>query len=1034
MTWLDRLLEELQRRQQEADAQREGRPIPRRDSAPRDRTPRDAGRGGPSGSGAARGNGAEDDWEGRFERPTPVSGRRRGGPRGSGGSGGTGGGSPFGGPVAGGDWGQYRRWIVIGLIVFAALVVLFLLSGAVGLITDVMWYDAIDRRSILTTRLFSQLALFAIGWAAFFVPALISIIAARRIAPRVPVRRLGSLEMPDVSRAVTIGLAVLAGFIGLISAGAWSGIWETVLLWFNGADFGQTDPHFGRDIGFYIFDLPFLRFVQGWAIAALIVIILLTLGVYAAGAMKWQLRLTAPVRAHLSILGALLLIAIAAGYQLDIADLSYSTRGVDGTLQAATYTDLNAQVPAYVILTGVALVAALLMLGNIFARTLWLLALAGGAWLVLSFLVGGLYPTFVQRFTVEPNELNVERPYIADHIAATRSAFELDTIEERQFSGEAPLSRELFDDNAATLANLRLWDYRPLLQTFGQAQIIRRYYDFTDVDIDRYEIDGEQRQLMLSARELNTQLLDDAAKTWTNERLVYTHGFGLTAVPVNAVTSDGEPRYLVSGINRNPDLPIGEPRLYFGEVDNGYQVVRTTTNEFDYPLSDASEDDARTTWNGQTGVSLGNPFARILFALRFGDLNLFISDQMTDDSQILFRRTLSERVQELAPFLVYDHDPYIVSADGRLTWIWDAYTVSNRYPNAQPLADVFPGANYVRNAVKVTVDAYDGSVHFYIADESDPIIAAYAQIFDGMFESMDAMPDELREHVRYPEDLFLAQTESYLLYHVQPDDRGAGTFYNREDVWAMPEVSAQESAGGAVPSEPYYVIMQIPGESEGEFVLIQPMVAANRPNMIAWVAARNDGEHYGQRIAFRFPTDSSTLGPVQVQARIEQDDTISAQFALWDRSGARVIRGNLIVLPMGDSLLYMEPIFLQSEQARFPEFVRVIFVSQNRVAFAETVEDGLAQILGEEAVPPPVEEPPGEEPGGGGGELPSDVAGLVARAQQLYDEAQTALEDGDLGRYQDRIDELASVLEALAELTGVPVESLAPSPAASPGG
>jgi uncharacterized membrane protein (UPF0182 family) len=1020
MTWLDRLLEELQRRQQEADAQREGRPIPPRERAPKP--------GAPGAGTPGRGRADADDSAGRHERPRPV---------GAGGSGGTGrgnGGAPFGGPIAGGDWGQYRRWIIIGLIVFGAFVALLLFTGSVGLITDVMWYDAIDRRSILTTRLFSQVALFGVGWLAFVIPALLSIIAARRVAPRIPVRRLGSIEMPDISRAVTIGLAVLAGFIGLISAGAWSGIWETVLLWFNGGSFGQTDPHFGRDIGFYIFDLPFLRFVQGWVVAALIVIILLTLGVYAAGAMKWQLRLTAPVRAHLSILGALLLVAIAAGYQLDMSELSYSTRGVDGTLQAATYTDMNAQVPAFVILTGVALLAAVLMLANIWFRTLWMLALAGGAWFVLSFVVGGLYPTFVQRFSVEPNELNVERPYIADHIDATRSAFELDTIEERQFSGEAPLSRELFDDNQATLSNLRLWDYRPLLQTFGQAQIIRRYYDFTDVDIDRYEIDGEQRQLMLSAREINTKQLDEAAKTWTNERLVYTHGFGLTAVPVDAVTGDGEPRYLVSGINRNPDLPIGEPRIYFGEVDNGYQVVNTTTQEFDYPLSDASEANAFTTWKGETGVSLGNPISRILFALRFGDLNLFISNQLTDDSQILFRRTLAERVTELAPFLAFDRDPYIVSANERLTWIWDAYTVSNRYPNAQPLADVFPGANYVRNAVKVTVDAYDGTIHFYIADESDPIIAAYARIFPGMFEPLDAMPAELRAHVRYPEDLFLAQTESYLLYHVQPDERGAGTFYNREDVWAFPEASAQESAGGAVPSEPYYVIMQIPGESEGEFVLIQPMVAANRPNMIAWVAARNDDEHYGQRLAFRFPTDSTTLGPVQVQARIEQDDTISAQFALWDRAGSRVIRGNLIVLPMGDSLLYMEPIFLQSEQARFPEFVRVIFVSQNRVAFAESVEEGLAQILGEKSVPPPVDEgPPTEEPGGGG-ELPADVAGLVTRAQELYAEAQAALDAGDLGRYQDRIDELASVLEALAELTGVPVESLSPSPAPSPGG
>ena len=407
------------------------------------------------------------------------------------------------------------------------------LGGLVNLVTDLWWYGALGRTSILTTRLWSQVGLFIVGFLAFAVPAVASIWVARRIAPQVPIRRIGQFEVPDASRAITWALVGVAGLLSLVSAGAWSGSWQTILLFANGGDFGSTDPNFGRDIGFYVFDLPFWRFLQGWATISLIAILLLSLGAYAAGALRWQFRLTAPVRAHLSILGALLLVTVAAGYQLDIPELSYSTSGYE-SIQAATYTDMNAQLPAYQILTFVALAAAALLLLNIWFRTLWALALAGGAWFVLSILVGGLYPAFVQNFQVNPNELNVERPYIAAHIGSTRAAFDLDSIELRDFTGEQDLSESVFAEDAPTIDNLRLWDYRPLLTTIRQDQNLRRYYDFLDVDIDRYQVDGETRQLMLSARELDVEQLADQARTWTNERLVYTHGFGITAVPVDA--------------------------------------------------------------------------------------------------------------------------------------------------------------------------------------------------------------------------------------------------------------------------------------------------------------------------------------------------------------------------------------------------------------------------------------------------------------------------------------------------------------------
>jgi uncharacterized membrane protein (UPF0182 family) len=979
-SWFDKLLEELQRRQAEEDARREGRPLPARE-------PRRVGRGGRGDRGDG-GNGSpppEDD---------PVRFPRR---RGEG-------------------WSA-RRWIVTGGLVLLAFFLLVFLGRITDLITDLMWYGALGRNDVLTTRLWSQLTLFAIGFFTLLVPALASIWLARRIAPQVPIRRIGQFEIPDASRTVTmvlIGVAVLAA---LISAGAWSGSWQTILLFVNGGDFGATDPNFNRDIGFYVFQLPFWRFLQGWGIASLIMILLLTLAAYAAGAMRWQFRLTAPVRAHLSILGAALLAVIAVGYQLDIADLSFSVRGMGAELQGASYTDLHAQQPAYVILTIVAAAAALLVLANTWFRTLWLIGVAAAAWFALSLVVGGIYPGAVQNLQVGPNELSLERPQIASNIAATRAAFGLDTVQQESFTGSKPLTRTLFNDNRPTLQNMRLWDYRPLQDTISQTQNLRSYYEFRDVDIDRYQIANAERQVMLSGREL----AEAPERTWTNEHLLYTHGYGIVAVPVNAVTPEGQPDYLVSGINQQGQLAIDQPRIYFGEAASGYVVTGTQTAEFDYPVG--SDQNVTTSWNGSTGVGIGGYFSKLAWALRLGDLNLLISNQLTDDSQILFRRSLKERVQAIAPFLSYDRDPYLVSADGRLVWIWDAYTTSDRYPDAQPLdGELFTGMNYVRNSVKVVIDAYDGSVRLYIVDDADPIIAAWARVFPDLFSPVSSMSPDLQAHLRYPEDLFTAQNQQYQLYHVSANDTGAETIYSRQDRWALASQQTDVSGASQV-IEPYYVIMKLPGEQDAEFVLIQPLVTAGRNNMIAWVAARMDPGHYGERVAFRFPSDTSTYGPAQIQSRINQDSTVSAQFTLWSQAGSSVVRGNLLVLPMGDSILYMEPIFLRSTSTSQPEFKRVILASQNRIAFADTLDQALSQLLGEATVPPP------EGGGGGGGGLPEDVAGLVTEAQRLYTEAQAALTAGDLGTYQARLDELAPILERLAELTGASAE---PSPSASP--
>lgn len=988
-SWFDKLLEEMQRRQMEQDYAREGRPMPPRRPVepPEEQIPDDDESEGDDGG----------DGPPPPRRLQPRRGRSD---------------SPSG------------NWVRPALYVLVVFVVIQLLGGLVALFTDLAWYSALGRRDVLLTRVVAHVGAFAVGFVLFTVPALLSLWVARRLGPQVPVRRVGTVEIPDLSRPVGIALVALALVGGLVSGMAWGGNWETLLLFTNGGEFGTTDAAFGRDIGFYVFDLPFWRFVQGWVVIALAVIGGLTAAAYAVAAARWSFHLTAPVRAHLSLLGAALLVAFAAGYQLDTAELAYSTRGIGGTVQSAMYTDVNAQAPAFLILTGVALVSAALLLANIWFRTLWLIGLAAGAWFVLSVLVGGLYPGFVQRFSVEPNELERERVYLERHLAATRAAYDLESIEVREFTGEEVPTRALFDENADTLDNLRLWDYRPLLVTFGQQQILRQYYNFLDVDIDRYQIDGDLRQIMLSGREIEIDRLADAARTWTNERLVFTHGYGLTAVASSAITPEGQPDYLISGINRQPDLPVGEPRIYFGEATDDYVVVRTQTEEFDYPLGD--EGGETTSWDGTTGVPVDNVFSRLLFAVRFGDLNLLISDQLTSDSAVLFRRAIWQRVPEIAPFLTYDRDPYLVSADGRLVWMWDAYTTTDRYPNAQPLpADTaFGGANYVRNAVKVVVDAYTGEVRFFVADGEDPIVAAWGRIFPDLFEPLADMPEPWVAHLRYPEDLFTAQNTAYLLYHVAPTDAGAGTFYNQEDRWSFPTQVTDVAGEGRV-MEPYYVLMQIPGEDAGEFVLIQPLVAANRPNMISWIAARMDPGVYGERIEFRFPVDTTTQGPAQVQARISQDSRISAQFTLWSQAGSDVIRGDLLVLPMGDSVLYVEPIYLRSTQASFPEFKRVILADQTRIAFTETIGEALRQILGESPIPPPDGDGGG---GGGGGELPADVTQLIALVQELYDEAQAALAAGDLGEYQDAVDEMGRVLDRIAELTGSPAPSPSPSP------
>ena len=981
-----------------------------------------------------------------------------------------------GGPGGGGGGaGRIRRRDGGGpslrLWVFGAIVVLVLLFGA-GLLefwTDVIWYRSVGFDSVFWTRIGAGAGLFLGVAALALVVFLGNLWLARRLAPpmagvpgtfrdlferlaeaglagqgdrfnpreeqprAVPV---GPEAIPDLTPTASVVLAALSIFGAIVIGAAAATSWQTVLLWINRVPFdvaGATatvDPVFHRDVSWFLFDLPFLRAVQSIFNALVVGGLIVAFGRYLAGAPQRGLSFPTPVRVHLAVLAGLFLLSVAFGYQLDKYELVYSNRGI---ATGVSYTDANAQFFAYDLLTVLSGLAAAFLVGGAFTRWTWPLGATVAAWFLASLVVGRLYPEAVQRLTVDPNRFQQEQPFIANNIAMTRIAYNLSGWEERRYQGDQPLTEAQIEAEAATFGNARLWDYRPLGDTLDQLQTVRTYYDFTDVDTDRYLIGDEMRQVMISARELNLAA-NSQATGWVNQRIVYTHGIGIAMVPVNEVTAEGQPVLFVKNlppVSSNGAPPVSEPRIYFGEAPSGYVIVRAQQDEFDFPRGDedgSGEQQVRTRWTGDTGIRLDTTLSRLLFAFRFRDLDLLISAQVTADSQLLMHRSLGERVRLIAPFLAYDKDPYVVvTDDGRLVYIQDAFTTSDRFPNAEYIDPAGLGAvgiqtgplNYIRNSVKIVMDAYDGSMTFYVADPSDPIIRAWQGVFPSVFHPLAEIPDDLRAHLRVPEDLFNVQTDLFGRYHVTDPE----TFFTENDRWTVPRGQASEQS---LPSEAYYVIMRMPGEPDPEFLLLQPMVPTSRPNMIAWIAARNDPEHYGGVRVYRFPTDTSVFGPAQIEARIDQDPIISAQVTLWSQSGSNVVRGNLIVVPVGDTLIYLQPIYLQSTSARFPEFQRIVVASPTKVVWARTLGESLELLLQNGGSPGPTPSPgttpspgptatPGPTPGT---DLPTDVAGLVAYANAHFEAAQAALRAGDFAAYGREIELVRQALAQLDELAG----------------
>lgn len=916
-----------------------------------------------------------------------------------------------------------------GLIVGALIILIFILPLIIGpliaFLTDLLWFRSLGYEDVFLLRYTAAFWAFLAFFLLFFALAVPNLYFALR--PRVA-RLVVDVDRPPPPPAISQTLALLpflllpALLFGIIGAGQW----DRLLRWRSAVPFGVADPAFGNDIGFYVFTLPVLEFVRGWLIAAVILISLGVVALYAvrgvlgiasstfargdfATGARMLLPLARPARAHLSVLGGLFLLLVALGYPLDQFGLLFRDEGV---LTGMGYTSATARLPALAILTAIVGIAAIACFANAFARTLWVLGGALALWIVASVLVLGIYPALVQTLVVRPDELNRERPYLERHIAATRDAWGLAQVEESAFDpAPAPSDEEARAEFADPQA-VRLWDYRPLLDAYQQIQALRQYYRFTDVDVDRYEFEDGNRPVMLSARELDQSRLPVEARTWQNQHLVFTHGIGAVMTPMGAVTGEGLPSLVLQDIPTQGLLEVEQPRIYYGELTNDYVIVGTTQDEFDYAREGG---DARYRYTGGGGVGIGGLWDRLLFAIRFGDLNLLISQQIGSESGLLFHRNIAERAQLIAPFLDFDVDPYLVVADGKLWWITDAYTTADRYPYSERLGAVLRGGerpdqlgvNYIRNSVKVVTDAYDGTTTFYVVDEADPVLATLRRIYPSLFSrTVEDMPDSLRAHLRYPEDLFRFQVEIFAIFHMTNVD----TFYNRGDAWKIANETLAQG-GQKTPIEPYYVRTQLPGSDRQEFVLFVPMTPAGeeRDNMVAWIAGRADPPEYGRLRALRFPQDRVIFGPLQIEARIEADATIRQQITLLSAgAGAQVIRGNLLVLPVGQSFLYVEPLFVQASQGRIPELKRVILATQDRIAMDETFELALARLFGAAAEPLPPPPPPGGE----------DVAELIQQASEQFERAQAALRALDFAEYGRQIALLEETLGKLRDAAG----------------
>ncbi len=936
------------------------------------------------------------------------------------------------------------------LILLAILVIIFL-GAVIAVYPNWLWFKNLDFAPVFWTMIVARFGLVAVIWFVMIVLLAVNLFIAQRLNPAGGQRSAAEFGGIPIS-GNTLDNLILAAIliVSFFIASRASEQWNMVLSFLNQQPFGTTDPIFNKDIGFYVFSLPFYMFVREQLLIMLLFAGLVTViwyirdgGVQFIGEVLLaddrpssipKVKIAEKVSNHLLVLAGIMVLLVALGYHLKAYGLLYSTQG---PAFGASYTDVHVRIPVFRVLMVVSLLWSLFLIYNAFRPKMKLLLISGGVWVVAILVLANGLPILVQQIVVKPNELAKESPFIAHNIEFTRKAYNLNNIKEVDFETDEELSAEEISGHDVTIQNIRVWDERPLLQTYRQIQAIRLYYDFANMDVDRYMIDNTYRQVMLAARELVVNQLPPQAGTWVNRHLIYTHGYGLAMSPVNEVTSEGLPQLMIKDLPPvvDIDLKIDRPEIYYGEKTDQYILVKTSTQEFDFPKGDKN---VYTDYQGKGGVAIDSFLKRLLFAIEFQDPQILFTTYLKPESRIMFNRRIKRRVKALAPFLAYDTDPYMVVSGGRLYWIQDAYTISNMYPYSKRSKNPFRsmGLNYIRNSVKVIIDAYDGDVSFYTIDEQDPILRTYAQIYPDLFEPLAKMPADLKKHLRYPTDKFEIQVQTYARYHMQDIQ----VFYNQEDLWEPPD---EIYGDNRQMMKPYYIIIKLPEEDKEEFLLMLPYTPAKKDNMIAWMAARSDLPNYGNLIVYKLPKEKLVYGPMQIEARIDQQTEISRELSLWGQRGSRVIRGNLLAIPMSNAFIYVEPIYLEAKQeaqrpvpvpqsqsgvkpqkqqaarparkgstttASLPELKRVIVVLGNRVVMEKKLDMALNRVLVGEIARRKETSPLMSEP-----EAVSDIG---VQALKYYNKAKNYLRQGDWAGFGRELEKLENILKQLSKTTG----------------
>jgi hypothetical protein len=903
-------------------------------------------------------------------------------------------------------------FIALLIAVILLAICLILLGSTVDFIVDWLWFSAIGYLSVFWTVIAAKADVFLAVFAATAIVLWINGAVALRWARASPVdRRLDQIwrgaraaTMPEVLDFMRDRLrwrpAIAGSAIALAALVGWAELhnWTVFLRFIYQVPFGGSDPLYGKDIGFYLFTLPAYEAIKNWMLITVFLSAALAGAVYWVHAhIEYQAHrhwLSPAAIAHGSALLGLFFAIKAWSYWLDRYLLLY---GDNGVVVGAGYTDIHVELPILWLLVALALIAAFICWANLRVRTYKLPLLAAAVLFGTAFVLAEIMPALVQRVYVKPNELQLERPYIQRNIASTQQAYGLHRVAVEPFPVEQSLTAKTLEANQATIDNIRLWDWQPLMNTYSQMQEIRTYYRFHDVDVDRYWLDGSYQAVMLSARELKSSLLPPNAQTWVNRHLLFTHGNGAVMSPVTRKNSEGLPIFYLSDIppvsSGGPE--IREPRIYYGEETDSYVVVKGSTPEFDYPKG---KDNIYAFYTGMGGIPVGSLARKALFAWHFSDVNLLLTQYITPASRIMIRRNIQERVRTVAPFLALDHDPYLVIVGGRLLWMQDAYTTSSYFPYAQPSPE--GSLNYIRNSVKVVIDCYNGTVDFYLVDTSDPIAATYRRIFPEIFKPLSAMPADLQRHIRYPEDLFRIQAQMYRAYHMDSPE----VFYNREDLWQLPR---HTEGGENTLMVPYYIIMRLPGEANAQLFLMLPMVPSQRQNMIAWLAARCDPPSYGKLIVYEFPKDKLVYGPFQIEARVNQNTDISQQLSLWNQMGSRVIRGNILVIPIESSILYVSPLYLRAEQGQLPELKRVIAAYGDQVVMKETLGAALQALFAEGGAEASATKAATGAPAG------SATAEAARKALEHYKQALERLKSGDWAGFGTELDTVRDLLQQM---------------------